>query len=470
MSTLRAGVCRADITPPIGIAHAGWGAQSHERAAGVELPLTATALVLSDDATTSIIVDIDICFLVEEDAARTRKIVSDLTGVNEHNIRLSYTHTHSDTIRSLAGTWFKSGTEMIEAYIEHLGNVVAGAAWRAMNTQVPVRVASASGTSDISVHRRFQRPGDGVVVVGRNWDGPRDPQVQVLRFDTVDGEPLAAVVNFACHPITVGPDNDLLTPDFPGVMKNTVAAATGATTLFLQGAAGDIGPVRGVARDGINQFRKLGMRLGLEAARLWWEADPVPTQERYIGTLESGAPLAIYEDTPLPERDTTLRTLFRTIELPVKDMGDPAKLAAATEAHAAEIERLRSAGASAEAISLETMQAKRASMRADLAQRLSTLSSWPVELMATSIGDDIALLAMATEPFSQIGMAVKERSPFARTLFSGYSGVGWSYLPVADAYPLGGYEIEITPFAPEAAGIAIEESVALLNDLKDGRV
>jgi uncharacterized protein YecE (DUF72 family) len=47
-SHLLAGVARTDITPPLGIAHAGWGAQSHQRAAGVDLPLWATALALSD--------------------------------------------------------------------------------------------------------------------------------------------------------------------------------------------------------------------------------------------------------------------------------------------------------------------------------------------------------------------------------------------------------------------------------------
>ena len=41
-----------------------------------------------------------------------------------------------------------------------------------------------------------------------------------------------------------------------------------------------------------------------------------------------------------------------------------------------------------------------------------------------------------------------------------------AYLPTAEAYPLGGYEVEVSPFAPEAAGEIVEASLALLEDLK----
>ena len=47
-ATLRAGVGRAVITPPIGIAHAGWGVQTHQRAEGVDMDLLATVLVLAN--------------------------------------------------------------------------------------------------------------------------------------------------------------------------------------------------------------------------------------------------------------------------------------------------------------------------------------------------------------------------------------------------------------------------------------
>ena len=46
---LNAGAGRVDITPPIGVAHAGWGAQTHQVSVGNDMPLLVTAIVVSKD-------------------------------------------------------------------------------------------------------------------------------------------------------------------------------------------------------------------------------------------------------------------------------------------------------------------------------------------------------------------------------------------------------------------------------------
>ncbi|HWV34122.1 MAG TPA: neutral/alkaline non-lysosomal ceramidase N-terminal domain-containing protein [Thermomicrobiales bacterium] len=465
--TLHAGIARADITPPIGIAHANWGAQTHERAAGIDLPLELTALALGDGTSTSVIIDIACCWLWGNTGAEVLASVLELTGLPEHAVRLSYTHTHSGPAGGSNQSWVTGGVEMVDSYIANLGRIAAGATWAAIRDMEPVRIAGTTGESSISVNRRFQRPEDGAVVVGRNWDGIVNRQVNVLRLDRLDGSPFAAVVHFGCHPITVGPDNDKITPDYPGVVKRVVEANVGAPTVFLQGAAGDIGPVRGVASDGANQYKRLGTILGLEAAKLWLEADPVPTCERYVGTLESGAPLAQYEDTPLPDRAAPVRVAKTIVQLPMKEPGDEAALKAELDTHNQNLAALRESGASADEIRQVTMKAKRASMRHILAQQINQQEAWPVEIYATAIGDDIALLGMSVEPFAAIGLAIQGGSPFKQTLVSGYSGLSFAYLPTADAYPLGGYEIEVTPFAPEAADIAIAAAVDLLRQLKE---
>ncbi len=464
--TLQAGIARADITPPIGIAHANWGAQTHERAAGIDLPLELTVLALSDGTTTSVIIDIATCWLWGDTAAEVLASVLELTGLPEEAVRLSYTHTHSGPAGGPDQPWVTGGAEMVNSYIANLGRAAAGATWAALRDLRPVRIAGTTGESSISVNRRFQRPGDGAVVVGRYWDGLVNREVNVLRLDTLDGEPFAAVAHFACHPITVGPDNDQITPDYPGVVKRVVEANTGAPTVFLQGAAGDIGPVRGVASDGANQYQRLGTILGLEAAKLWWEVDPVPTTEEYVGTLESGAPLAQYEDTPLPDEAAKVRVAKRIVPLPMKEPGDEAALKADLDRFNTELADLRSANASAGDIRLVTMKAKRASMRYRLACEINSQDAWPIEIYATAIGDEIALLGLSVEPFAAIGLAIQQGSPFGQTLVSGYCGLSFAYLPTADAYPLGGYEIEITPFAPEAAEVAIAAAIDLLTELK----
>jgi hypothetical protein len=464
---LQAGVGRADITPPVGIAHANWGAQLHERAAGVDLPLWATALALQSGQDTVVIVDIDTGFLRDEAAKTTRAAISELTGVPESHIRLSYTHTHSGpTTGGRFGSWTNAGAEMVDPYTGSLPHRIAGAAWEAVKGLRPARISAGTGHSEIAVNRRFQRPEDGAVIVGRNWDGPVDHDVHVIRIDSVDGEPIAAIVGYACHPITVGPDNDLITPDYPGALKRVVENATGATCLFLQGAAGNIGPVRGVARNGAHEYKILAQRLGLAASSAWAEIDPTPRADRYEGTLESGAPLAIYTDERLPEPGTRIRVGTRTMQLPLRKLDPPDAMEDAFQKNLARLNELRANNGDEEEIRLVTMACKRTAMRAQLARDVQNVThrAWDVQVIA--IGDDIALVAMPGEPFVEIGLAVKQGSPFANTVFSGYSNIGWSYLPMADAYELGGYEIEITPFDEAAADVVIAESLALLDEVK----
>lgn len=466
---LRAGVARADITPPHGIAHAGWGAQTHQRAAGVDLPLWATALALSDGVETVVIVDIDLIYLWDTEAPGVMRAVERATGLPASHIRLAYTHTHSGPINGATwSSWVKEGAEMVPAYDAIVEQQVAGVARQALAHMRPARYAAGSGEAAINVNRRFQRPEDGAVICGRNWGGPVDQQVQLVRIDALDGAPIAAVVNYACHPITVGPDCDMVTPDYPGVLKRVVEQATGATCLFLQGATGDLGPIQGCAQGGFHEYRRLGSILGHEASRIWWGLEPRRRRERYAGTLESGSPLARYADEWLADLDGTLRVGTRELRLPLKAFAPSAELAAATAAHVANLDRLRAEGGDLEAIRAETMLAKRAAMRADLARRNEGHTHRTVTLQAFTIGDSVALPVVPGEPFCQIGLAVKGRSPFAHTLFAGYANIGWAYIPTADAYPLGGYEVEITPFAPEAAAMVVEGSVGLLEELAGG--
>ncbi len=462
---LQAGVARADITPPVGIAHANWGAQAHEQAAGVDLPMWATALALSDGTTTTVLVDLDIIGLRGENATRVRRAVAERSGLPVGNVRIAYTHTHSGPSTSTSGGWVKAGVDLVAGYLDNLAAKAAGAAWEACNRLQPARIAAGSGTSTIAVNRRFVTP-EGTVVVGHNWDGPVDHEVKVVRIDNLEGEPLAILVNYACHPIIVGPYNDLITPDYPGIVKRVVEQVTGAKCLFLQGATGDVGPVDGcTSRNPHTIYRQLGTRLGYAAASVAVDLQTAKRQDRYVRTLESGAPLGVFEYETLPDEDVVLRVATRTVQMPVRAFPPLAVAEAEAQRCADELQRLRREGSEDE-IRWAGMLAKRSRMAAERS-RLYHGKQF-IELEAHAIGiNDIALICFPGEPFVEIGLGVKRGSPFAHTLFSGYSNEGGSYIPMAHAYPVGGYEVDITPFTPDAAQVVIDESLALLRQLAE---
>ena len=88
---LTAGAGRSDITPPVGIAHAGWGAATHQRAEGVDMPFYATALYVTDGDLEIAIVDLDIGILTNEDDAAIRAEVAATANIKPENLRLSAT-------------------------------------------------------------------------------------------------------------------------------------------------------------------------------------------------------------------------------------------------------------------------------------------------------------------------------------------------------------------------------------------
>ena len=74
--------------------------------------------------------------------------------------------------------------------------------------------------------------------------GPIDPQIGLLRLDRLNGQPLAAVYNFACHPIQGVPSGGN-TADIPAFASQVIEEnlGDGVMAFFVQGCGGDINPV-----------------------------------------------------------------------------------------------------------------------------------------------------------------------------------------------------------------------------------
>jgi hypothetical protein len=462
MATLYAAASRTILTPPVGIAHAAWGAQTHSRAAGVDLDLLGTVLVVASDDVVAAFVDVEYCIVEKGLADEIRRAVASLAEIPFEAVRLSYTHTHSGPM--LGPSWLHDGDEMIPSYVASIPDRLAGAAWEARRALRPARIAVAHGACDIGVNRRLRLP-NGRVVCGRNWDGYVDREVQVVRVDDLDEQAIATIVNFACHPTIMGPPNQLVTPDYPGVVRRVVEEAVGGKCLFLQGATGNIHAIVDYVGDPA-VYRRLGAVLGHEASKLALRMRTLPTRERLVEVWDSGAPLGIYADEPDVERDATVAVQTVRFQLPIRDYPPISELEERYESLKARLASLRENGPSPELIGA-VGEARRTQLFMDLARKYEGQPTTEVELHGLRIGD-VAFVGFPGEPFAEIGAAVKSSSPFAHTIFGGYTNGYFGYVPTDEAFPLGGYEVEIsTPFRPGAAGVIVGAAADLLRRLHD---
>ncbi len=88
--------------------------------------------------------------------------------------------------------------------------------------------------------------------------------------------------------------------------------------------------------------------------------------------------------------------------------------------------------------------------------------------------NDIGIVAVNGEPFAELALEVKQRSPFDTNLFLGYSNGCLGYLPTPEAFDEGGMEVDESyqnymlpvPFTREWGPAVVENCVELLNDLK----
>jgi hypothetical protein len=460
MAYLRAGVGRADLTPAPGTPQGGWGAQTHQRGLGADMPFYATALALSGDNGMAIIVDAD---AIGFDAEWTNKIVDaieSVTGIDRDRIRFSCSHTHSGPNTFRLAT-IGEGLEMALAYLNSLPGRIAGAAWQAQQNLHPVRFAVGTGTSDINVNRRCLTPG-GVRVSGRNPEGNVDRTVTVVRFDDLSEQPVAIMVHYACHPTIMAWQNQWFTPDYPGAMRRVVEHQVGGTCLFLQGAAGDIGPRAGYTGD-LSKYRRAGQVLGLEAASVALNLDALPRRQRFAGVLQSGAPIALYEDDPQESEAPVLRVMRRVVPLPLRRLRPLEVLEAEAKKCREELMQLRQRGA-VEEVRAATARSTQANWQADMGKSYAGKTTADWDLQCIRIGP-LALLSCQGEPFLEISQRIVTDSPFPHTLFSGYSNGAFGYLPTRQAFEEGGYEIEASPFAPAAADTLIAESLRLLHEM-----
>ncbi|MFH1568970.1 MAG: neutral/alkaline non-lysosomal ceramidase N-terminal domain-containing protein [Gemmatimonadota bacterium] len=271
------GVATQDITPPLGVALAGYGT-SRGRADELGHPLRAEALACHQGGEGWVLVTADAIGFPCDLVARVRPRIAAATGLPEAAIVLAATHTHSAP----------SGLRPYHADLEEVDHqyreqtearlaAVAAAAWESAEPGA-FEVARAAAP-DLGHNRRLMGE-DGQA---RNeWEdhegrhpGYFDPAVLLVGVRRPDGCRAAVVVNYGCHPVTLGPMSTAISADYVGYLKDHLEeAGAAAVALFALAGAANINP-RVAIHAGSEYPRAMGRQLGEICAAALEQAQPV---------------------------------------------------------------------------------------------------------------------------------------------------------------------------------------------------
>jgi len=228
---LQVGAAKIDVTPGEPAAPAT-GKYDHER-------LYTRAIVLDNGVTRVALVSMEAGRLTPAGLS----LLTDELDVPEANIVVSGTHTHSSRVRGVTPGGRSAEPEAPDTATEADRNALK-AVQEARAKLQPASVGFGEGFSFLNVNRDAIDPATGKWHQGTNPEGPSDKTVAVLMFKKPSGEPIAAYVNYAMHPVS-GYVSGVVSGDYAGAMARYVEKAfkDEMITAFTQGASGDQNPL-----------------------------------------------------------------------------------------------------------------------------------------------------------------------------------------------------------------------------------
>jgi len=457
---LKAGAMQVDITPPIGLAMAGYGGR--DRAAeAVREPMQAVAIALEQDSAACALVVGDLIGVTPGVTGAVRQRVAQLCSLAPEHVFISATHTHWGPV--LEPTDYLPthlNQSLSPEYTADLALRLAGAVVQAWNRREPAIALAGTGQADLVSFNRRPVGADGKVVMSLTMDlaratvasregarlaqtwvrgagpgqrlseplaslggvraGVTDPTVPVLKLVRPDGTPIAVALAFGCHAVC-GADMDTFyhySPDWPGYARAVLERLLGCPAMVLAGPCGDQVPRvrRGDAR------QRIGHSVGAEALRIWELLDG-----------EGCGPLSIAS---------------RVIQVPVRELPTVAEAEAALAAKPDP----KGTGAVMEREIL------------GLARKYAGRRHLDCEVWAMALGDRWGLVGLPGEILAEIGLQIRQQSPFEHTAVVELAMDAPGYFPTDAARLEGGYEPTWSPAGVGAEGALVAGAVATLRD------
>jgi hypothetical protein len=310
-----AGFAEADITPKLGgepVFMAGFG--QNRKAIGVHDRLMARAVVLKDGRSKLALVSVDLVGYPLPEAMAVRR---QLPGFSYVLVSSTHNHEGPDTIGLWGPSPFKSGVN--PDYMRFVQDRIIEAVREADAAARPVTVRLGTVRAPELLH-----------------DG-REPYVKhdeltAVQFSDKSGKPSGIVVQWNCHPETLGSKNTELSADFVGATVSHLRARYGCPIVYFTGTVGglmtslhvDVKDENGrpLADGTVEKTERYGRLIGQLAERALAESKPIQL-----------TPFAVHRRQVFVPLDNKLYLLGRQLGVLVRDPfvweGDPYKAAPA---------------------------------------------------------------------------------------------------------------------------------------------
>lgn len=387
--------------------------------------LYAKALYLQSGKTSLLLISLDLCEL-----AGAESLQADIRAATQvQHVLISVTHTHS-------GPYTCPTAALPDAvnpdWLVWMRTQVLAAAEEAAANTFPAKFGAAQAmVSEVGKNRRA-----GHTVT--------DPALTVATVTDEHNTVRALLINYACHSTVLDGNNFKISADYPGFLYTFLSERyPDAQVMFTNGAAGDINI--GYSSDAS----------ALGEAMAFRSFDKAKEVAETLGSKALGllGQMSLTGDTPLAVLPVPVRLPLR------ENRPEPLQLKSMADEEAARAQ------------SAPTPQERRAAAIRGI-YHLSLLDSLALAgdgdvCMANSLLIRLGNLVLITTPselFCEVGLAVKALLPagFMGAVI-GYAGGYVGYLPTEAAMAQGGYEAEVSPFAPHAATVwvdAIKSAIA----------
>jgi neutral ceramidase len=273
-SALQAGIGRINLTPPLEMKAAlgGYGARMSQPAVGVHDAIWAKALVLAQDERKFAVVTADVlAFPPGFKAAVLQRLATNAWSAGQILLLASHSHTSIDMMALHPGNTFgipQAGIfqkDLFEFTADRLARVIR----EASQDLVPVRAAAS--TTPVADRNRNRRHGSPT----------HDTDLTIARLDTLEGRPIAVLVNWTAHPTFMDAQDMMFSGDWPGHLQRTLEAliGSGVTVMFYNGAEGDQSPTPPSDCGGNwERAERYGREMSILAWRAWQQVQPRPVK------------------------------------------------------------------------------------------------------------------------------------------------------------------------------------------------